>query len=195
MKAVWRSSELPTTPAFLLALVFGGQVTPTLTNPNSPGEMDDYDVDDTQLIVDEGRRQLDNATSKFEHVQARAQTLLTVSLVALAFTTGGIARLADVSGPRFVIALVIATGATVLAVIGLGLAAAVIVVRADFEQIDTTRISNLEPPIRPAVARDYASSVRRGEITVAARVTAFRMATRYTVWGALLTAVVYLVTL
>lgn len=182
------------TPAFILGLVFGGPVKPTLTNPNTPSDMTSFDDADLQLVVDEGRRQLDNQTGAFQHVQGRAQSLLTVCLAVLAFATGAIGRLQRICGVRFVVALIVFVLAVCLVIVGLALAAAVIVVRADFEQTDTTQVTGFKAPILRTVAADYANVVRIGEITVAARVTVFRMATRYSVWGAVLTASVYALT-
>lgn len=194
MNATWNSRQMPLTPAFVLALIFGGAVTPELANPNDPGPMDEFTQDELQIIIDEGQRQLDNATGSFEHVQNRAQVLLTISLAVLAFAVGAYGRLDRVDGPALVIASAVLVLAMVLVVLGLALAGAVIVVRADFDQVDTTQASAFAPPIRKAVAADYATSVRVGEITVAVRVNVFRIATRYTVWGAILTAASYLIT-
>ena len=182
------------TPAFILGLVFGGPVKPTLLNPNTPSDMKGFDDADLQLVVDEGRRQLGNQTGAFQHVQGRAQSLLTVCLAVLAFATGAIGRLQKICGARFVIALIVFVMAMSLVILGLALAAAVIVVRADFDQTDTTQITGFDRPLLKSVAADYADVVRIGEITIAARVTLFRMATRYTVWGAVLTAAVYALT-
>jgi len=182
------------TPAFLLALAFGGEVTPGQENPNVPGQMTDFEQSDLQIVLDEGRIQLDHATSKLEHVQSRAQALLTVALASLAFATGAFGRLDRVDGWAEVVASGVLVLGMILVLLGVGLAAAAIVVRADFHQVDTTQISNMSPPILSEVAADYAVCVKRGEITVAERVTIFRLATRYTVWGAILVALVYAIT-
>ena len=194
MKAKWHGRTMRLTPAFILGLVFGGPVKPTLPNPNTPSDMNGFDDADLQLVVDEGRRQLDNQTGAFQHVQGRAQSLLTICLAVLAFATGAIGRLQKICGARFVVALIVFVMAMSLVIIGLALAAAVIVVRADFDQTDTTQITGFDRPLLKSVAADYADVVRIGEITIAARVTLFRMATRYTVCGAVLTAAVYALT-
>lgn len=191
MRAVWKSKALALTPAFVLALVFGGSVTPTLRNPNEPGTLDNHTDDDLRTIIDEGRRQLDNATANFEHVQGRAQSLLTVALAVLGFTAGAWRPLQESDGTQRVIATVLFGAAATFAVLGVAAAAAVIAVRADFDQVDTTQVSNMPSPVLRELALDYASCVKRGEITLATRVTVFRMATRYTVWGAVFTAITY----
>ena len=194
MRAVWKDRTLPLTPAFVLALVFGGPVTPTQTNPNEPGTMDGHTVDDFKAIIDEGRRQLDNTSANFEHVQGRAQSLLTVALAVLAFTTGAWRPLGEATGAQRAIATVLFAAAATFVVLGVAAAAAIIAVRADFEQVDTTQASNMASPIFRELALDYATCVKRGEITLATRITVFRMAARYTVWGAVLTAAVYVAT-
>jgi hypothetical protein len=76
---------------------------------------------------------------------------------------------------------------------GLEAAAAVIVAKASFAQIDTTQASGWKPPILKQVAGDYADAVKLGEVTVADRVTVFRQATRFLIWGAVLTTAAVLV--
>lgn len=82
----------------------------------------------------------------------------------------------------------------VLVLGGVGLSAAVIAVRADFNRTDTTQISTWATPLHRKVAADYTDVVRVGEITVASRVSVFRQATRLTVWGAVLTAATFVFT-
>jgi hypothetical protein len=194
MRTTWRGHSLWLTPAYVLSLALGGQVTPHLANPNTPGGMEGFDSPDLQLVIEEGRLQMDHAAGKFEHVQSRAQALLTVGLAVLAFATGAFARLDRVSGWEASASGALFAVAMLLVLLGVGLAGAVVVVRADFQQIDTTQVSNMQPPIAKPLAADYAESVRRGEITVAERVTVFRLATRYTVWGAVFIAAVHMVT-
>jgi hypothetical protein len=69
----------------------------------------------------------------------------------------------------------------------------VIVAKASFAQIDTTQASGWKPPILKQVAGDYADAVKLGEVTVADRVTVFRQATRFLIWGAVLTTAAVLV--
>jgi MFS family permease len=191
-KATWtynsRHREMRLTPAFILALIFGGQVTPTMKNPNQPGWMGSFSTADFEAIIEEGRRQEDRTAATSEHVQTRAQWLLTVSLVVLAFGAGVVGQIKRLAGARLVAALLVFTAAVALVLFGLLLASAVIVVQADFDRLDTTQLSKRPSPIQPVIANEYASAVRKGEITVATRVTVFRIATRYTIWGAILAA-------
>jgi hypothetical protein len=194
MKATWPGHEWPLTAAFTCGLLFGGAVTPTMTNPNNAGDMDKFTNEDLRLTIDEGRRQLDGQTSRLENVQGRAQTLLAIALAALGFAVVSFGRLDRVQGTRYLIAQVVFVIAMAVVVLGVACAAAVVVVRADFDQTDATQISTFDTPIILRVTVDYANAVKVGEITVATRVTLFRMATRYTVWGAVVTSVVYMLT-
>ena len=183
------------TPAFLVALLFDGSPAPLTKNDPSAGDIESLSQDEWELVVEEGRRQLDAQADRLQHVQGRAQALLTVCLALLAVVVGGYGRIRDESGefdcwPRVVLWIV---GAG-LVVVGLALSAAVIAVRADFDQIDTTTLTQKPRPLWRETAKEYANAVKRGEVTVADRVTVYRLATRYTVWGALVTFVVYLVT-
>ena len=194
MKATWRSHDWPLTVAFACGLLFGGAVTPTMTNPNSAGDMDKFTEADLNLTIDEGRRQLDVQSARLENVQGRAQTLLAIALAALGFVVASFGRLSHVHGTRHHVALAVFVIAMAVVVLGVACAAAVVVVRADFDQTDATQVSRLESPIIRHVAVDYANAVKVGEVTVATRVTLFRMATRYTVWGAAITSIVYMLT-
>jgi len=183
VKASWRNRNLRLTPAFIFALLFGGEVTTTDLNPNQPGRMNEWDADSIRSVIEEGRRQLDSQSERFRHVTDRAQTLLTVALVGLAFSTGVVPRWSNVDGMHRVVATSVSCLGTVLLLLGVGTAAAASVVSARFGTIDTTLLSNEAEPVRPALARHYASAVRAGETTLLVRVTLFRQAVRYVSWG------------
>lgn len=188
MKATWRMRDLRLTVAFILALLFGGSVEPALANPNQPGKLDGKSDESLRLIVEEGRRQVDSQTARFEHVQARAQIVLTVSLVALGFIAGVLTAIPSAPGARQVAGWIVWSLSLVLVVLAVATAAAIIAVRADFDTVDTTQVSAMDDPVLPALAADYSTVVRLGEITVAARVTLLRQATRFLSWGSLAAA-------
>lgn len=194
MKATWKQHDLRLTTAFLLALFFGGSVEPSLKNPNEPGNLDGRSEASLRLIVEEGRRQVEAQTSRFQHVQARAQILLSVSLVALGFTSGILTKIRSAPTAREVIGWIVWSLALLLVLLAVSTAAAIIVVRADFASVDATRVSAMDEPILPALAADYADVVRIGEIAVAVRVALLRQATRYLAWGSLIASVAFFVT-
>lgn len=78
-----------------------------------------------------------------------------------------------------------------LAVLTTAAAAAVVAVKATFTGVDTTQLTTWDPPILKKLPSDYASAVRKGEITVALRVAALRQATRLSVLAALVAAVAF----
>jgi hypothetical protein len=71
----------------------------------------------------------------------------------------------------------------VLLVLGVGGAAAVMAVRADFRMIDTAVLSSYRPPVQPTLARDYSRMLGAGEDTVATRLTIFRQSVVYVILG------------
>jgi hypothetical protein len=182
------------TPAFLRALLIGGTPRTLASNENQAGDLAEHNVEELQLVIDEGRRQLDAQSTRFEDVQGRAQTLLTISLVVLGLTSGMVSRLHGFDGWRARFEWVLWSIAIASDLLGVLLAAAVISVRARFETTDTMQVTNMERPLLKSLADDYAKSVRLGEETVADRVNAFQVATRYTVWGAVTTALVFIIT-
>ena len=188
MRASWRSHDLRLTPAFVLALLFGGQVETADLNPNQPGTMLGWSNEAYRTIVEEGRLQLESQASRFRHTCDRAQTLLTVALVGVAFSAGVVSRWSHVEGVHRVIATVVSCAGGVLLLLGVASAAAASVVSARFGAIDTTRLSNENVLTDDVLARHYASAVRSGETTLLARVTLFRHAVRYVCWGVVLSS-------
>lgn len=194
MRERWDRWSRRPTPAFVWALLRGG-TPPTLTNnANEPGDVTGHSDAELHLVIEEGRRQLDAQSARFADVQSRAQTLLTTSLIVLAFTTSIVSRLEGFDGWRNRVEWLGWSAAIALDLIGVLLAAAVIAVRAKFESTDTSQVTKMERPLLGALADDYAGAVRLGEETVADRVNAFQVATRYTVWGAIITAAVFVMT-
>jgi hypothetical protein len=195
MKASWRGrAGLRLGPAFILALLFGGPVTPSALNLNKPGDASGFDEPSLKLLVEEGRRQLDRQSETYKYATDRAQTLLTVGLVVLGFTAASLNTVTGANDWREAVGLALWTVALALAVLGVAGAASVIVVRGDFEAIDTTHLSTWSSPILARLAEDYAKAVVLGETTVAARITMFRQSTRLVSWAAVVTAVAFLVT-
>ena len=199
MKATWtrrkKGRRLPLSIAFGCAVLLGGAVEPDSVNPNLPSELNSIDTDeDLQLIVDEGRRQLDAQVNRLDRVNSRAQALLTAALVVLAFAASGFRRLERVHDATLVSCWALWVIALAGIVSGTTVAAAVMVVRADFDAIDTTQMSHWKPPLLHALANDYTKAVILGETTVAARITAFRQATRLVCWAAILTSLLWVIT-
>jgi hypothetical protein len=194
VNATWKRHNLRLTPAFVLALLFGGIVRTAPLNPNQPSDVSALDAGSLQLIVDEGRRQLDNQADRFRHITDRAQTLLTVGLIAVGFAASIFTRLGHVHAVRRVLATSFWGVGGVMLLIGIAAAAAAVVVGAEFDTVDTTQISGWPSPALPLLAREYAEAVIIGETTVAARLTLFRQATRFVCWGVVLAALAVVMT-
>ncbi|MGZ6609192.1 MAG: hypothetical protein ACXVFI_19245 [Solirubrobacteraceae bacterium] len=194
MKATWKHQKnMNSTVAFVLALLFGGSVSPERLNPNEPADLTALSADSLHLVVEQGRRQLDAQSERFRHVTDRAQTLLTVSLVALAFVAGTLSRINNTHGSQRIVATTVWAVGLLLVLLGIATAAAVIVVRAPFSAVDTTQMTTWSEPVLTQLATDHAKSVILGETTVAARVTLFRQATRFVSWGAVLATATYVI--
>jgi hypothetical protein len=191
----WRRFEsIPLYWAFVASMVFGGPVRVPEVNKNEPGDLSGWDplehADSLQLICQEGRAQLDRQTERLAHVTGRAHIVLGIGVVVLAY---GAAVLGDMDGkvggvPGLLTTLTWIAGFlfALSAVLGAG---SIIVVRADFSDVDTTQLSNRTPPIFRSLAGDYAEAVVEGENTVAARVRMLRTTTRVLVVGVALLAV------
>jgi hypothetical protein len=192
MKVTWNSGrQHRLTTGFILALLFGGGVTPDHTNPNIPGTVHTFDDESLRVVIEEGRRQADRQADTFRHTIDRAQALLTASLVAAGFIGEVLRQITKVKGDRQLVALGFWSASALLVIIGIAAAAATAVVSAEFTTIDTTQISTWEPPVLRELAADYATAVKLGETTLDARVTMFRMATRFVCYGSALGAVAF----
>lgn len=129
-------------------------------------------------MIEEGRRQLDRQLSDLEQIRGRAQWLFTVGAAITTALAG--AFVANQShGARLALWIV----GLALLVLGVGGAAAVMAVRADFKMIDTAVLSSYKPPVQPALARDYSRMLGVGENTVATRLTIFRQSVVYVILG------------
>jgi len=192
VKASWHNREIRLTWAFVLAMLFGGAARPTSVNPNRPGDVSKFGEDSLRLLVEEGRRQLQEQTDRFTHATERAQALLTVGIVVLGFVSATFQHANDAWEFFRVAALTLWVLGLALTLVGLAAAAAVIVVQAEFKAVDTTQASTWTPPIDRRLAADYVEAVVLGETTVAARVTVFQQATRLVSWGAVVAAFAFI---
>jgi hypothetical protein len=191
----WRRfKNIPLFWAFIASLIFSGPVKVPPVNPNTPGDLDGWDEttheESLKLIVQEGRAQLDRQTERLTNVGGRAQVLLGIGLAVLAYgaaVLGDIAgKTAGLGGAAITIIWIGGFLTTLSAVLGAG---AIMVVRAEFNDVDTTQISSRQPPLLKSLAIDYAEAVIEGENTVAARVRLLRTTTRVLLVGAGLVAI------
>lgn len=138
---------------------------------NKPGDLAGWSSDDRELLVEEGRRQLDRQGNEIERIRTRAQVLFAIA-IALLGGAGGLAGKVDSVGSIVLwgvwgAAIVVGAWAT------LG-AAAVVTVAAQIETIHATVLSRSQSPVEPRLASDYAVAVVAGENALAVRLTNFR---------------------
>lgn len=178
--------------AHIAGLIRQGKPVPVYhAHRNEPGSLDAWKEEDLRLIIDEGRRQLDQQLGDLESLRGRAQFLFTVTVPLV----GALGALADDAyhhscGWAFVLwCLATLTGAYA----GLG-AAAVMTVRADFSVIDSARLSTYAPPILARLAGDYSRMLGTGANTVATRLTVLRQAVVWVIASAILGLAVLLLT-
>jgi hypothetical protein len=167
--------------AYVLGLVFPGAEVPAYdTYRNTPGSLVAWTDTELQLLVDEGRRQLDRQGRDFDRIVTRSQWLFTAGLaLGGALAALGAIVLADHSYWSLGV-WVLSLVATAYA--GLG-SAAVLSVRADFENIDSAILSTYPSPVLHRLAADYSSMAKIGETTIATRLTVFRQAIIWMIIG------------
>ena len=153
-----------------------------------PQTIDAWNNSELVLLIEEGRRQVDRQQADLAHIRGRAQWLFTVGAAVLAAL--GSALLSSISAASVT---VLALMAMLLLAYGVGGAAAVLTVKADFGVIHAAVLTNAERPVQRSLASSYARLVRAGENTVAARLTVFRQAVVYCLAGGYLGLVAVLV--
>jgi hypothetical protein len=140
---------------------------------NEPAVLRDWKSDDLDLLIEEGRRQLDRQHDDLERIRTRSQILLAFGL-ALVGTVAALESRVSGAGCWVVRGVwVLALAAAVWSILG---AAATSVVRADMEIVHAAVLSHFSPPIKPELAADYAAMVGAGENQLATRLTNLRHA-------------------
>ncbi|WDG18265.1 hypothetical protein [Microbacterium sp. Clip185] len=143
--------------------------------------MDGWRDADYELLITQGRAQIARQRSDLEQIRSRAQFLFTTTLAAIALA---MAALPHVAGSLSAF-LVWTVAVLAIGISALG-AAAVVVVRKDFMDIDTARVALQYSPVNVAVAKAYAQSVSTGENTVATQITNLRNAVLALLLGVIL---------
>lgn len=131
-----------------------------------PGEMTGWSDDELQIMVDEGRRELDALETQLTEIRGRAQAVLTIA-IALVGVLAGIAGTAHHHCGWFALWIVGVVG-IVLSALG---SAAIITVKADMSIVHTAVLSTYDTPVLKRLAGDYAGMTRQGQNTVATRLT------------------------
>lgn len=149
---------------------------PTTYGDLAPADLGDWDADELDLMIDEGRRQLDSLATQFEQTRSRGQFLFTLG-VALVVPAGAVgATRFDDSFPLFMVWFL---GFLSLAVAVLG-AAAVVVAPGQLKGIDAVLLSH--PPESGDVRLELASAYPRAVTTSADTVRVRHSLLRDSVW-------------
>ncbi|MFT3832422.1 MAG: hypothetical protein QM711_03755 [Micropruina sp.] len=169
--------------AYAFGLLRPGTELPTFGEPTPfDRDLSEHTDDDLDLLIDEGRRQLDRQLHDLDSVRDRAGTLLTLGLaeVALLAASGQPAW----SGPWWLASIwAVAAACAFLAAAG---AASLLAGRADLGRTDARLAANQDPPIKGPLALGYLSVVAIGEETVRTRLTVLRSAATLAVLAALI---------
>jgi hypothetical protein len=148
------------------------------------GDVSGWSHDDHELLIAEGRRQLDRQIADLERTRSRCQFLFTTALGLLVVVFGTARTIAGPGSHHVLPALLLWCLSIVCMVLGLLGTAALITARKDVQIIDAARFSRTTPPVLETLALAYADAVRTGENSVATALTVQRDAVLFVVAGA-----------
>ena len=140
-------------------------------HPIQPGDLTGWSYEEHELLITEGRRQLDRQIGSLERIRSRCQFLFTTAFGLLLVIFGTVRTIAGPGSHRVVLALLLWCGSIICIVLGLFGAAALITTRKDLKIVDTAVLSRTTPPVLPQLAVAYADAVRTGENSVATALT------------------------
>jgi hypothetical protein len=176
----------------VIGLLAPGQEMPLLpAHRIAARTIDNWEPEDVQIMLDEGRRQSDRQVAALEEIRGRAQWLFSFGTPLAAVIAAILAGIGTDDSGWWIVAWAVAFAGFTYGVLG---AAAIIAVRADLETIDTAVLSSYQPPIAAALAADYSSMLQLGENTVATRLTLFRQAVVWVILGGYGALIVWLAT-
>lgn len=140
-----------------------------------PGELTDWEAAELELLIQEGRRQLDRQAANLDRLRGRAQWLFTVGLALLGVLVGRVGGPVTISVSVEGIMYAIGLFAAVYAILG---AAAILVVPAragviDARDLGDTKRQSEGSGLFPTVASLYPRAVAPGYTTWVNRLTAF----------------------
>ena len=167
----------------VLALFWPNKKAPAIeADHNQAGDVSDWPDKDLELLVEEGRRQLDRQHDDLERIRGRAQVLLALGL-ALEGTIASLqGSIVEADNELIWLFWTIAILAGAWSVLG---AAGTSVVRADMQMIHAAVLSRRTAPLLSDLAADYAAIVMDGEDQLATRLTNLRHAVMWLLLTAL----------
>lgn len=175
--------------------LFRPGTTPRFADPSQTKEHSDlssWDDDDLELLIEQGRSQLDRQRTQLRDVQTRSQFLLTTALGALLFAVNRLSEtLSSESNVSFgwtSILLMISAMSLIFGALGF---ASNIGTMNILGAINVTLLSDIQPPRKLAVARAYVECVVPGENTLTTRFAIFWMAILLVLVGTLFLAIAW----
>lgn len=173
---------------YALALLRPGVRVPTFASPRLfARSISHLCADDLKVLVEEGRRALDQQETDLERIRSRSVNLLTIGLAEVA-ALSALAPRAFTHGP---LAVVLWCLGAVLIVLAIGGAAAILTARAEMGSVDPRTVASQSPPLLRAIAMEYLQALGESEGTVRARLTVLRDAVLLETVAALVLAAVW----
>ncbi len=169
--------------AHLRGLWPGAKVPSFQVHPGNPGDISQWGNDDFQVLIEEGRRQLDAQRDQAEQIRGRAQFLFTTAIGLAAVSFAGRETVFAAKGD---VPLAIWSLGLLLTTLGLLGTASAIVARKEFGSIDAAIMTTqYQSPVPPKLAAGYSRQVGLGANTVATLLTVYRDAVLLVMLGAI----------
>lgn len=155
-------------------------------------DLSSWKSDELELLIEQGRSQLDRQRTQLRDVQARSQFLFTTALGALLFAVNHLNETlhSETSNLFAWTSILLIVSATFLFIGALGLASNIGTKNA-LGAINITLLSDVQPPRKLAIARAYVECVVPGENTLATRFAIFWTAIMWILVGTLFLAVAW----
>lgn len=150
-----------------------------------------WDHDDLELLIEQGKYQLERQQNQLRDLQARSQFLLTTALGAILFAVNRLSDILQSESNNATIWTILLIFAVLFLFIGALGVASNIVTKNLLGTIDITRLSNVESPRKLVLAQAYLKYVIPGENTLTTRSVIFGIATMFLLIGTLLLAIAW----
>jgi uncharacterized membrane protein len=169
--------ELAVYFAHVRAVIQPGRKAPNFETVNAAparvGESADWSDEHVELLIEEGRRKLDDQAARFDRIRQTAQVILPTGTALLVVAASELSRIQAESHVGLRRALYLGWFASVAAILaGILGAAAILVVRAAFGTVLPTLLSQCpSKDIKKTLASAYTEQVTAGENTLNTRLT------------------------
>jgi hypothetical protein len=157
-----------------------------------PGDLSNWTDAELQLLIEEGRRQLERQDNDIERTRGRGQFLVTVGVAVLSLTIAGAKTIGSSGSLVAFVIWMLALLSSLLSVLG---ATSVVVARKEVGIVDSALLSQVKDSVVRKAARAYAGQISTGENTVATELTIFRDAVLLLVLGVALYGAAWLITM